>query len=167
MFPGKNNWKTEEVYDNQKYLWRGMIALPNYRIRIYKLGNVDAEKASDFTKITEMATEGLFDTAKNPYAGAISDKIVCPENLKPTKEIVNSESGLQIHYMTSSLNSRLQYGACTENQISYKVFSGIFYCQNVSEWFQMEIIVPASDTTDKSYYKNLFIKTSCQKPDIF
>lgn len=163
VFPNKDIWKIEEVYDNQKYSWKGLIALPTYKIRIYKVGNIDREKASNFTQIAEMTTMGLFDTAKSPYAGEISDKIVCPENLRPTNEVFTNKFGLDIHYMKAFLNTRLQYGACIENQVSKKVFSGIFYCNNTSEWYQIEMFIPVTENTNEEIFKDLLNNATCQE----
>jgi hypothetical protein len=160
-FPDKNIWKVKDIYEDNKYTWRGLLIHPNYLVRLYKQGNTTSDNADEFTKVTSMKINGLFDTAKSPYAGEISDKIVCPDNLKPLEEDIVSKTGTKIHFITSFLNDRMQYGACTENQIAYKVFSGMFFCPNVSEWYQIEIIVSIKNNTDLDIYKSLFLNVGC------
>lgn len=161
-FPGKDNWKTDEVYTDAKNIWKGMFSSGNYKIRVYELNNINKLDADNFTKITLMTTKGLFDTAKNPYAGVLSDKIVCPENLKPIEEDFVNKSNINVHFIRSYLNARLQYGACTESQILYKVYSAVLYCDNKRDWFQIEIITPLNDTKTVDYFKSLFNEASCK-----
>ncbi len=161
-FPGKNEWKTEDVYIDQKSVWKGLYSYGEYKIRVYELNNISKSDAENFTKITIMTTKGLFDTAKNPYAGVLSDKIVCPESLKPVEDDFINKANINIYFIQSFLNSRLQYGACTETQISYKVYSGTFYCDKIKNWFQIEIIAPLTDSQPINYYKNMFNEVVCK-----
>jgi len=166
VFPEKNLWTIKEKYEETKYSWKGLLTHPDYLVRLYKIGNVDTQKATEFTKITTMKIEGLFDKARSPYPGGISDKIVCSDKFIPIAENFKSKADIQINYMSAYLNDRLLYGGCTENQITYKVYSGMFYCSNVSEWYQIEIIVPFKSRSDDDIYRNLFFRVDCQRPSI-
>ena len=166
VFPDKELWKTIDNYKDDKYLWRGLISHPNYLIRLYKLGNIKENNAVEFTKITTMKIVGLFDTAQSPYPGEISDKIICSDKFKPKEEEIVSKTGINIHFITSYLNNRLQYGICLENQLVYRVYSGMFYCSNTLEWYQIEIITPLTFATYDNEYKELFNKVDCQRPSV-
>ena len=160
-FPGKAGWKLTDVYSDTETGWHGMLSSPDYKVRLSTAKNVDADAANELTKTTLMSIKGLFDTAKNPYAGAISDKIVCPDYLKPNEDTLTAKSGVKISYIQSYLNDRLQYGACTENQISSKVYTGIFYCANTKEWYQIDVITPKDEAKSDSYFKDLFTNAGC------
>lgn len=160
-FPNKQNWKIQEIYQNTDDYWYGLITEDNYDVRLQYFSNVTSEEADTFTNIGIMKIKGLFDTAKSPYAGEISDKIVCPDSLKPEEGEMASEAGVRIHYFTSYLNDRLQYGACTESQITHAVFAGIFYCTNTSQWYQIELISPLEEKKELSFYKDLFKSVGC------
>lgn len=160
-FPNKETWKVQEIYQNTDDYWYGLITEDNYDIRLQNFSSVSPEEADSFTNIAIMKINGLFDTAKSPYAGEISDKIVCPDSLKPEEGEMISDLEVPIHYFASYLNDRLQYGACTESQITHSVFAGIFYCANTSQWYQVELISPLSEKRQLSFYKDLFKGVGC------
>lgn len=165
-FPEKNLWKVSDTFESNKSLWRGVVKHPDYLIRLYKVGGVKPENAEEYTKINLMNIKGLFDTAKSPYAGVISDKITCSEELQPKESVFENKFGIKVNYMISYLNDRFQYGACTESQIKYKVFNGTFYCKNVNEWYQIEVIVDKDKASDESVYEDLFINANCHRPSV-
>lgn len=161
IFPDNNLWTVKEKYEETKFSWRGLFTHPKYVVRLYKVGNISAQQAEEFTKVSTMKISGLFDVARSPYAGEISDKIICSGKLRPEEGDITAKSGIQIHYYSSFLNDRLQYGACTEGQISHKVFSGMFYCKKLSEWYHIELIVPIQTALDNDAYKVMFYNTGC------
>lgn len=161
-FPGINNWQVSDVYENTDTSWRGYIKATDYDIRLHTVKKVNREKANEFSKIASMNILGLFDTAKSPYPGAVSDKVVCPEEFKPIKSTIKTKEGIQIELLQSYLNNRMQYGSCSINQISYHVFSSTFYCNKELSWYQLELIVPAETAEESSEYINLFKEVSCK-----
>lgn len=166
VFPNKNLWTLEDTYRNENNVWSGMFSYNDYKIRLYDQENVSSDEAQNFIKTTRMKIIGLFDTATSPYAGAISDKITCAKELIPAEEDFTNDLGLKVYFISSYLNDRLEYGACTENQIKYKVYSGMFYCENTSQWFHLELISPLNSELSKDYFKSLFLKAGCQRPSI-
>lgn len=165
-FPEKNLWQVSDTYTSTDTSWKGLITAPKYSIRLYKVGNVSETSAEQFSKINTMTIDGLFDTARNPYVGVISDRIVCPDYLKPVEEDVTSKLGVDIHLIYSFLDGRMQYGACNDNEVSKKVVSGTFYCKNTSEWYQIEVIYSMNSDLKKDYLRNLFLDAGCQRPSV-
>lgn len=166
VFPEMNLWKVGDVYKSDKTSWEGLVNHPKYQIRINKVSGASLNDSEEFSKIVTMNIKGLFDTARSPYAGEISDKITCPENLIPKEEEFDSKFGTKIKYISTYLNDRLQYGACTENQIRYRSYVGMFYCSEIKEWYKLELIAPNTSDLDSSYFRSLFLEAGCQRPSI-
>jgi hypothetical protein len=160
--PGKDSWKVSDIYENTDKLWRGYLKAHDYDIRLHTVKKIDKVEAEEYSKIAKMNILGLFDTAKSPYPGAVSDKVVCPEEFKPIQSIIKSKDGTEIEVLQSYLNNRMQYGSCSISQISYHVYSGIFYCANEKSWYQLEIISPAEAAKNASTYLDLFKEVSCK-----
>lgn len=161
LFPGKNLWKIQAVYENTNSTWRGLLVHPNYLIRLEQISHILPEEAVKLSTIKFMQTRSLFDTARSPYPGVITDKIVCDEKYKPLLNRQLTSSGIMITYYSGFLNNRLQYGNCTEDQIAYKGYVALFYCPKIREWYNIEFIVPKRKITTDSFYIGLFKQIDC------
>jgi len=161
-FPGKAAWSIYEVYENGSKSWRGMLRNGDRRIRLDIVRKVTKKEADEFTKIRVMMIEGVYDTERSPYPGAISATIRCDDIYKPHPEILQTTGGLPVMYFTAGLNSRFQYGVCVDSQVSYTSYSGFYYCEDTRVWVHAEVIVPvALDTTDEAG-RDFFRAVTCR-----
>ena len=105
------------------------------------LANKNAEKEIA-TKLVEDKTiilESQYEIRDAPYPGEITKEVVCPEEFKPVKNVINNKNSL-VNYQLYSTKS-LTYGACAKDLIIYKAFLGFFYCDGKG-LFQIEFFVP-------------------------
>jgi hypothetical protein len=167
LFPDKNLWKIQTVYEKDSKVFRGLLKHPDYLVRIERVSlMLQQQKADDLTKIRLMQILGLFDTAQSPYPGVITDRIVCDDKYKPHPNTATTTSGIGITYFSAFLNNRLQYGICTDDQIVYKVYTALFSCQQTNDWYSVEIIVPKENAATDSVYIGLFRQIGCQRPSV-
>jgi hypothetical protein len=166
LIPGKNVWKIQMIYEKDGSAFRGLLTHPKYFIRLERYSHIPQQTAIELTKIRLMQIQGLFDTARSPYPGVITDRIVCDDTYKPHPNIVTTTSGIGITYFSAFLNDRLQYGICTDDQIVYKVYTALFSCQQTNDWYSVEIIVPKANAATDSAYVGLFRQIGCQRPSV-
>lgn len=159
---GLNDWKIEETFENDKGVWRGIVTAGNYRVRIYKVPDLSMEKAEEISKTAKMNILGLFDTAKSPYPGVISDKVVCADEFKPKTSSVKFADNYEVELISSNLNSRMQYGDCNSEQLNYKVYVLMFYCKNSKSWLQTEFFTDFKSSLNEEYFNNLFKSIRCK-----
>lgn len=165
-FPGQSQWRIQEEHEKSPKTWRGLIDAQDYRARLEIQSNVKVQDALAFTKIRLIKINGLFETIRSPYPGMVSDTISCDDTFKPAPKIILGQHDLPITYFTGFLNNRLQYGSCTEDQIAYKSFVGIFYCKDAHQWLQIELIVERSKIRSENEYMKLFQSITCQRPSL-
>lgn len=166
VFSGKGSWRTREVYEETQTAWRGLINDPRFLVRLEEVRNVDAKSANELTKITVMKLLGLFDSARSPYPGAITNEVVCQDDFKPKGGVFTNTVGVDVSFYTGYLDSRMQYGSCVEDQVAYHGSLGIFYCPNIREWYEVELIAPKGKTEPSDWYKSLFYTVHCRNPGI-
>ncbi len=167
VFPEKNLWKIQTVYEKDSNVFRGLLERPDYFVRLERVSLLQQQQSADnLTKIRLMQIQGLFDTAQSPYPGVITDRIVCADTYKPNPDILTTASGVGITYFSAFLNSRLQYGICTDDQIVYKVYTALFSCQQTDDWYSVELIVPKGKASSDSAYIGLFRQIGCQRPSV-
>lgn len=161
-FPGKEAWKLIEAYEDTRQSWRGLFAHPDYRIRLEKIAGVAPDVAPEFTKIRMMKLQGLFEHARSPYPGVLSQEIKCTRTYMPEEKQVTTSTGVAVTYFIGYLNNRLQYGTCMDNQMTEKGYGALFYCETHRAWYELEIIVPMEKAAGDDRYINLFMGLGCR-----
>jgi hypothetical protein len=118
--------------------------------------------ASTLTQITLMKIQGLFENARSPYPGPLSDEITCDQKFKLVPK-TSQNKDLSLTSFSGYLNNRMQYGTCVDNQVTYKAYSALFYCANHSSLYQLELIIPITKIGSDENYFNLLNQISCQR----
>lgn len=166
LFPDKKFWKIQTVYENDSSAWRGILIQSDYLVRLERYSHIPLSDAADLTKIRIMQIQGLFDSARSPYPGVISDRIVCDDSYKPKPKVLTTTSGVEITYFSAFLNDRLQYGTCSDDAISYKGYTALFSCGQTNDWYSLELIIPAKKVASDSVYTGLFSQIGCVHPSV-
>jgi hypothetical protein len=156
-------WKEQEIYENTSSMYRSLLTAPGYSIRIEKNSNLSEKDANNLTLVNIMRIKGLFDNARSPYTGAISNEISCENKYKPEiKEM--TINGMKVTYYIGWLNNRLQYGACLDDQLTHKAYNALFYCSSQKALYHFEFIAAIKDKPDDSYFLNQIQSIKCQNP---
>ena len=163
-FPGKENWKLVEIYVNSKKAWKGLFGVQDGYVRVEKNVVDSPQYAEEFTNTRLMQVQSIFDKARSPYPGAISDEIECQEKFKPVEKEITTGTGITLTYYREYLNNRLVIGTCIDEDVEYIGYVAIFYCHESSEWYQMEIIKPSEKRGLEEDYISLFKEIRCQRP---
>jgi len=158
---GIDQWKETDIYELSKNTYRALLQAPSYTIRVEKHSGITSADAATLTKVRTMQMSGLFDEARSPYPGILSDRIRCDDQLKPQIEQMNNE-GLKVVYVTAWVNNRLQYGTCVEGDLPYKSYSATFYCAGEKALYQIELITEREKAND-DIYKGVIASIRCQK----
>jgi len=158
-----NTWREQEIYENNYSRYRALLTASGYLIRIEKNSNLSKEDAENLILVDVMRKKGLFDDVVNPYTGEISNKISCENRYKPDAQIISTDD-LKVTYYSGWLNNRLQYGACLDNQLIYKVYNALFYCLDQRTLYHLEFIVATKDKPEDSYFLNQIQSIKCQNP---
>lgn len=145
-----------ETYEDTPQSWRGLFASTDYRIRLEKIAGVAPEVATEFTKIRMMKLQGLFEQARSPYPGVLSQEIKCTKPYIPEEKQMTTSSGIAVTYFIGYLNNRFQYGTCLNSQMTEKAYGALWYCAKHRAWYELEVIVPMDNpTADDGFIKTL------------
>ena len=104
--------------------------------------NIEKEIATKLIEDKTIILESQYEIRDAPYPGEITREVVCPEEFKPVKNVINNKNSI-VNYQLYSTKS-LTYGACAKDLIVYKAFLGFFYCDGKG-LFQIEFFVPIND----------------------
>lgn len=156
-FDGKDTYHVKEEYENSSKVYRAMLQNGNVHIRIEAYADISAEKAASYNKIKEMNIESLYETAKSPYPGALSNEIECGTEYRPHMGKMTT-NGIQITYIRGYLNDRLQFGSCIKEEIKYTSYLALFHCASQKTWYQFEVITPLNETEK---YKGIISSLRC------
>lgn len=160
-FPNQQNWSLKEEYEHTDKIWRGMLFYADQLLRIEIIHNVTPHEAQVFTNSRFARIQGLYDTALSPYPDAISHIIRCDEIYKPKQKILHAVDASTIAYFSASLNGRMQYGACVDNQIVYNSSVGMMYCEDEQKWIQIELITDKNSALSFSQREDFIRAVSC------
>lgn len=139
-----NNFKLQEIYQEDKNTFRGSYSFEDSIIRAEVISKMNSENALQNITAEISRAKGLYADAPAPYPGVISDKIVCDKEFVPefNEEEVNK---VKISYFTGFMTERLTFGACSKEEAFYKGQFALFYCPGQKKMYQLEIIAPKND----------------------
>lgn len=157
----EKNWQLGEEFENSKQTYRALWKKSDYQLKIDIKKNLSQEDAELLTKVAIMKLKGLFDNAASPYPGAISDEFACGERYKP-EVTTRTENSITFTTFTGYLDSRLQYGICLDEQLTYRVFSSYFYCKEQANLFHIELISPREVEKNDEEMKSMLSSFSCK-----
>lgn len=161
---GLAGWKEKEVYEHTKTMYRALLSDPNFLIRVEKNAHLSSDDAALMTKVNIMKVTGLFDDARSPYPGAISDRIRCDTAYRPIVQRLNNAT-TEVTYYTARLNERLQIGSCLESEIVFRSYTAYFYCGQEKALYHVELI--AKRDADDQAYTTIIQSIRCQKPNLW
>lgn len=143
-FSDKNDYSLEEEYENSSDAYRAMLRNGTTRIRIEAYPHTSKEEAASHDKIKVMNIESLYETAKSPYPGALSNEIECGSEYRPNVKqiIVNT---IAMTHVQGYQNDRFQLGSCMKEEIQYKSDLVLFHCESQKIWYQFEVITPLNE----------------------
>lgn len=146
-FEDKDTYRVEEAYESTPKVYRALLRHDELRIRIEAYADISAENANSYDKIKIMNIQSLYETAKSPYPGALSNEIDCGKDYRPQigKLAVN---GVPSTYIQGYLNDRFQYGTCLKEELEYRSSLVLFHCPSQKKWYQFELITSLADPVD-------------------
>ena len=139
-----NQYKIKSVYEDNKYIFRGLYENGNNLLKIEIRQNSTVEEANLAIQTQITRTKGLFEDAAAPYPGEISDVIACGNEYKPVYSS-KKQNGIDISYFEGYVNDRLVFGSCADDQAAYHDTLAMFYCAKQNKFYQLEIIIPRKD----------------------
>ena len=161
-FNNKQNFIEIEKIEDTGVDYKGTLMKGNIRIRLEAHSTPSPDVSERFTQAKIMQLEGLYENARSPYPGTLSNEIVCEDKFKPIIKDANI-NGLKTTMITGYLNDRLQYGSCLEDQLTYIGKTAIFYCENQKKWYYFEAIAKKSDAPLDTETTQLIQSLKCQK----
>ncbi|MGE4131996.1 MAG: hypothetical protein AB7F86_10195 [Bdellovibrionales bacterium] len=85
-----------------------------------------------------------FSRGASPYPGAISDKLECPEEMKPKAEITDGELESSVLIKTFA-NSRQQMGVCEASEKAFDVALKLLHCKTKKIVLDLTLFSPKTD----------------------
>lgn len=162
LFKNKQQFKEIDQIENTEDGYKGILTNGLLQIRLEVYSAASSEIADRFTQAKVMQLLGLYETARSPYPGVLSNEVVCEEKFKPQiKE--KTINGQKITTILGFLNDRLQYGVCLENQITNTGKTAMFYCSDQKKWYYFEAISKKSDKNLDYETTHLIQSLKCQK----
>ncbi len=164
-FANKEKFTETEQIENTTMSYRGILTKGDIRIRLEVYSAPSKEVAERFTQAKVMQLQGLFEIARSPYPGALSNEVVCEDKFKPSIKDIDL-NGIKTTTITGFLNDRLQYGNCLESQITHIGKTAMFYCESQKKWYYFEVIAKKAKKSDRTLdteTTHLIQSLSCQK----
>ncbi len=155
-------YRVRDIYEDTGRIWRGLLQSGDTYMRLETIRAIPSSEAGEYTQLRLAQIEGLFDTAASPYPGAISHTIRCDDAYKPKPVTRTTADGTQVTFFSSFMNSRMQYGVCMDNQITYRSYTGMFHCQKSDVWVSLEMIVPYGSHREPATYEHVFTALACK-----
>lgn len=150
-----------ERMDDTDISYRAQLKKEDILVRIEAYKAVSTQIADRFTLAKIMQLQGLYETARSPYPGALSNEVVCEEKFKPTIS-ENMKGSQKITYVSGFLNERLQYGVCIASQLTHIGTTAMFFCEKQGKWYYFEATAKKLDTNLKKI-SHLIQSLTCQK----
>lgn len=156
-FDNKKDYSLEEEYEDSPKVYRAMVRNGTVRIRIEAYTHTSKEEAVSYDKIKVMNIESLYETAKSPYPGALSNEIECGTEYRPHVEKIDINTVSTTH-VRGYLNERFQLGSCIKEEVRYRSDLVLFHCGSQKIWYQFEVITPLNETEK---YKGIISSLRC------
>ncbi len=147
-FQTKELYKTDTEYENNEKAYRAMFRNDNLQLMVEIYSQVTPQQAAEYNEYKKMQLMGLYENARSPYPGAISDRISCEDKYKPKFRQWQTTT-LNIDYYTGYLNNRMQYGSCIDEQLKYRSAAVMLYCLAQKKWYHLEFISPINQGDNK------------------
>lgn len=143
-FAGQDRFRLKETYANEPAVYRALWQDGKILLRVAALSNVTADQAEENINMEIVKIKSIYDKARSPYPGEISDEIVCERKYVPDmrRDTVN---GVDVNFFSAFLSDRLTYGACTADTAVNKVFGVFFYCPATRRQISIEWIIPVAE----------------------
>ena len=148
-------------YESTRKTYRALFNTPYGLFRIEKQSGISKKDADNLTTVTVMTVQGLFDNARSPYPGPLSDEITCDNKFVPTPEVYQTQQ-TTMTWFSGYVNNRLQYGTCIDDQIAYKGYTALFYCKNNRTWYKAEILTLIKGEMNDNVYISLLQAIQCK-----
>ncbi len=148
-FETKELYRTDTEYENNEKAYRAMFQNDNLQLRVEIYSQVTPQQAAEYNEYKKMQLMGLYENARSPYPGAISDQISCEDKYKPKFRQLQTTT-LKIDYYIGYLNNRMQYGSCTDEQLKYRSAVAMLYCLAQKKWYLLEFITPIDQPDDRT-----------------
>lgn len=149
------------VYESTRKTYHALYNTPYGLFRIEKQSGLSKKDADNLTTVSVMTAQGLFNNARSPYPGPLSDEITCDKKYAPTPETYQTASATMTLF-NGYTNNRLQYGTCIDDQVVYKGYTALFYCRNYRTWYKAEILIPMKDGINDNVYISLLQAIQCE-----
>lgn len=160
-FENKSKYKEIERVEMSVGSYKGMLKYDDIEIRLESYTANSQETATRFVQAKVMQLLGLFEIARSPYPGALSNEVVCEDRFKP--QIWETKvNGIQMTLMKGFLNDRLQYGSCLEDQIAYLGETSMVYCTSQNRWYYFEVITKSTGKPLDREINHLIQSLKCQ-----
>lgn len=145
-FTRKEKYSIRTLYEDTDKAYRTLLKSGSITVRVEKYLNTKPIQAQSNNEYKLMQLSSLYEDAKSPYPGALSDRISCDNQYKPVIRAYKS-GGMDIRSYSGFLNDRMQYGGCLREQIAYSSRAVIFYCPGHKAWYHLEFINPIGEST--------------------
>lgn len=157
-FMDKGRYVVEEEYESSSDVYRAMLRNGNTRIRIEAYSHIPESEVESHNTIKVMNIESVYETAKSPYPGALSNEIECGAEYRPRigKTKINT---MDMTYIQGYLNERFQLGSCIKDEVKYNSYLALFHCATQDKWYQFEIITPINQ---EMQYKEVVDSIRCE-----
>ncbi len=129
-----------------------IMAKDNGSLLIISLNkNVNVDMAQRIVNDKIAVLESQYEIRNAPYPGEVTREVVCPEEFKPVKNIIDNQHSMANYMLYSTIS--FTYGVCAKDLIAYKAFFGLFYCEKRNNLVQIELFVPINN--EKEFNESL------------
>lgn len=146
IFNRKSQYIFKTEYENTDKAFRALYSNKDQLLRMEVYSQTSGQQSDNFVEYKKMQIMGLYEDAKSPYPGTISDKITCDRKYKPVFKTLKN-NWLKLEYYSGYLNERMQFGSCIDDQLVYNNQAVMFYCSSQKKWYHLEFISPLKSSS--------------------
>ncbi|MCA9478411.1 MAG: hypothetical protein KC535_04660 [Nanoarchaeota archaeon] len=112
------------------------------------------ESAIEFMDEQAVLFYSIFEPQRVSYPGPTTKNIICPDEFKPVKTVI--EQPVRLIFYRGFANANQVWGACSNDSIAYKSVRAFLYCQKTKSLYTINYFVqPEQDALIDSFVEGL------------
>jgi hypothetical protein len=111
-------------------------------IRVEKIATSDRAQADKFVNDKALELARVYEPHTSPYFAAVTNKSVCPYPYRLQHKKSAGSEGARFELYALFANDRMTYGACSQDQATYRAFVTLLECVSSNRVFVLESFVP-------------------------
>jgi hypothetical protein len=112
-------------------------------MRVRKMAGADLNQGQAFIQEKIFQLHSIYEPHRDPYFAVLTKDSDCPAKFRLRQRKSEKTAGSEVEIFSLYANDRMTYGACTEEQASYRASVALILCKASGDLFTVENFIPA------------------------